>query len=89
MINVLTGMNELLVRCGFNLTLLVLGSLDNDLPSTVSACANVRAQINECTNPSKKSSSLVVYGIDVYENDISTLVPQKMVNDTIVNILFE
>ena len=35
------------------------------------------------------SSSLSVYGIDVHEKDISTLMPQSMVNDTIVNILFE
>lgn len=72
--------------------LLPLGSLDNGLPSSVSACSRPRVhepQEIECNKPSQSSTNLIVSGIDVYDNDIATLAPQTMVNDTIVNILFE
>ena len=38
---------------------------------------------------SKEQSSFQYCGVDVYENDIQTLEPCTMVNDTIVNILLE
>ena len=34
-------------------------------------------------------SCLNVYGMDIHDRDIFTLEPQTMVNDTIVNVLFE
>ena len=37
----------------------------------------------------KEQSSFQYCGVDVYENDIQTLEPSTMVNDTIVNILLE
>jgi hypothetical protein len=38
---------------------------------------------------SKGQSSFKFCGVDVYENDIQTLEPMTMVNDTIVNISLE
>ena len=40
-------------------------------------------------NQSKNQSSLQYCAEAVYENDIQTLEPNTMVNDTIVNILLE
>ena len=65
--------------------------MNNGLPS-VPACPMVHAPLeteNATSEPSKNPTSMIVYGIDVYDNDIATLAPGKMVNDTIVNILFE
>ena len=67
---------------------LYLGSAENAQSSRVPANPNVEQEM-ECTNTQPSTSSLSVYGIDVHEKDISTLMPQSMVNDTIVNILFE
>ncbi len=52
---------------------ITVGSLDNGLPSSASACSRVhKAQESKSinSNPSHSSTSLIVYGIDVYDSDI-------------------
>ena len=54
----------------------LIGSMNNGLPSSLPSCSMVHVPLeteNTNSDTSKSSTSMIVYGIDVYENDIATL----------------
>lgn len=49
----------------------------------------IDCDVHENNYPTKPASVFKVHGIDVCEQDIATLAPGMMVNDTVVTVLFE